>query len=257
MSREASSTVRAVEPYTVLAAGYDLVMAHVDYEEWATYAHELIQRYQPDGDRIVELGCGTGSLALALQPRGPYEYLATDRSKAMLKVARVKADEHGLPIEFSAADFEDFSVQREPDIVLLLYDGLNYLLEERDVERLFVRVARLLPERGIFIVDQSTPANSTNNEEYFRDEGGSGEFTYVRRSRYDPETRHHTTQFDMMIRGTTYREEHVQRAYTRKEIGRIVASTGFEVAGCFAGMSHRPATDRAERIHWVLRKQDE
>lgn len=254
MSGEEFSEPPTVEPYSVLAAGYDVVMGHVDYGAWASYVHEIIERFHPEARRILELGCGTGSLAMALQPKGAYDYRATDQSMSMLKVARRKAFEEGVPIDFSQADFTDFEISRPVDVVILLYDGLNYLLEKRDVAVLFAHARAALEEGGLFVVDQSTPVNSESNERFFEDEGTVDGYTYVRRSWYNPETRRHTTRFDITVAGRTYREEHVQRAYTQSEILQVIEGTEFSVAGSFAGMTRQTATDTAERIHWVLRK---
>jgi SAM-dependent methyltransferase len=254
MAGDNPAATKAVEPYSVLAVGYDVVMEHVDYDAWAAYVYELIETFRPESRTVLELGCGTGSFGLALQPRGGYDYLATDRSETMLKVARTKASERDTPLRFASADFTDFDFENAFDVVILLYDGLNYLLDTREIRRMFGQVEDVLTDDGLFIFDQSTPVNSANNEEYFEDEGQVDEFSYVRRSWYDPQTCHHTTRFDITVYGQTYREEHVQRAYTRSEIQDLIASTGFTVEGGFAGLSRQSATDRAERIHWVLRK---
>ena len=92
MSDERSAAdAREAAPYTLLAEGYDAVMAYVDYAAWAEYVHFLLERHHPRTRDVLELGCGTGSLALALQPLGGYRYRATDASEAMLAVARRKA----------------------------------------------------------------------------------------------------------------------------------------------------------------------
>ncbi len=255
MSAEKSPPVKEVEPYTVLAAGYDVVMDHVDYDGWAAYVFELIETFRPGARTLLELGCGTGSFALALQPRGGFDYVATDQSEAMLKVARTKAAEEEIPVAFRSADFTEFDSEEPVDVVILLYDGLNYLLEKENIRRMFRCVNRVLTEDGIFIVDQSTPANSANNARYFRDSGQVSDFAYERFSRYDPDSRRHTTRFDITVYGTTYREEHVQRAYTRDEVQALIQTAGFAIDGCFADMSRQAATEHAERIHWVLRKE--
>src|SRR5690606_14300189 len=175
---------------------YDVVMAHVDYAEWADYVLDLFEQHGVRPRSVLELGCGTGSLALELHERGPFRYPGTDRSEAMVRVARAKAELHGLDdLRFDLADFTDFAVDEAFDAVLLLYDGLNYLLDEAEVAALFARVHDALRPGGLFVVDQSTPANSINNEALFADEGEAEDFSYVRRSHYDREARLHTTEF--------------------------------------------------------------
>ncbi|MEM9999175.1 MAG: class I SAM-dependent methyltransferase [Bacteroidota bacterium] len=244
------------DPYTALAAGYDVVMAHVDYDDWAAYIEDLLAAHTPQAETVLELGGGTGSLAFALQPYGPYRYLATDGASAMVRVAQAKRPLHpDAHVRFRVADFSslDPAALGAPfDVVLLLYDGLNYLLDEDDVARLFADVAGLLADGGVFIVDQSTPANSLNNADYFHDEGGADAFAYVRTSAYDAEARLHTNAFRLTVQGETYEETHVQRAYTLVEMRALIAASPLREVAAYDGFSDDPATAETERIHWVL-----
>lgn len=256
-----------VRPYSALAAGYDVVMQHVDYALWAEYVLELIDAHAPHARSVIELGCGTGSLALEVQERAHeitgeergFRYLATDGAGEMIRVAEAKARMAGTAIgdlRFEQREFFD-SVEGETfDVVLLLYDGLNYLLEEEEVEVLLRRMAALANPRGIVIVDQSTPANSLNNEEYFADEGKVGDFAFVRRSQYDRERRLHITEFDLTVEGENFVEHHIQRAYTYGEMLALISRSPLTVEAAYDGFSADPAGDEAERIHWVLRRED-
>ena len=250
----------SVPPYDALAAGYDVVMAHVDYGEWAEYVLDLFEEHEAWPESVLELGCGTGSLALEMQERGPhggFRYLATDRSPAMIRVARAKAKLQGRSagsLRFDVADFTDFEFAQRFDAVLLLYDGVNYLLEDEEVAVMLAHAHDVLAPGGVFILDQSTPANSLNNAEYFGDEGEAEAFAYVRRSAYDPATRLHTTEFDMTVEGETYTEQHVQRAYRLAEVTALVEASSLDVVAAYDGFTTEPATEASERIHWVLRR---
>lgn len=239
-------------PYDALAAGYDVVMEHVDYAMWAAYVHDLIQRHAPDARNVLELGCGTGSLALELQPLGPYRYAATDGSAAMIRVAERKADVFGGDVQFAVADFTDFRTDAPADAIVLVYDGLNYLTDSADVGRLFACAARALRPGGLFVFDISTPANSANNEADFEDEGQAEGFAYVRRSRYDAQARLHTTEFELTVLGQTFDETHVQRAYALAEI-RALLPPALEEVAAYDGFSDAPATEQSERVHLVVR----
>ncbi|MFW8635372.1 class I SAM-dependent methyltransferase [Cribrihabitans pelagius] len=54
------------------------------------YALERTRSYLDEGAEVLELGCGTGSTAIALAP-GVARITATDLSEGMLKVARERA----------------------------------------------------------------------------------------------------------------------------------------------------------------------
>lgn len=249
-----ASERKSMPPYSILAAGYDFVMSHVDYPFWAAYVHNLLKRHTPDAHTVLELGCGTGSMAITLQPLGGYHYLATDISAEMINVARHKAEEESANVRFERADFTDFEVDRPVDAVLLLYDGLNYLLDEESMRGLMRSAYGALRDGGVFIVDQSTPANSIKNEPFFEHSDRLGIFSYVRRSRYDAETRLHRTTLDISVDDQEFREEHVQRAYGLEEIRELAAETGFVAEAVYDGFSTLPATEESERIHWVFRR---
>lgn len=246
--------LKSTRPYTALAAGYDAVMQHVDYNVWATYAHHRLQENHPNPHDVLELGCGTGSLAVVLQPMGDYRYTATDRSADMIDQAHRKAVQAGVPVVFDIADFTDFQVKEPVDAVVLLYDGLNYLLDKAEVADLLRCVYAALRPGGLFLFDQSTPANSINNEAYFEGRGRTRAFNYLRQSRYDAETRLHTTTFTLTAGREQVQEEHVQRAYDLAEIRALVQASGFIEVAAYDDFSTTPATEGAERIHWIVQR---
>jgi SAM-dependent methyltransferase len=241
----------AVAPYTALAGVYDVVMQHVDYREWARYVHSLLSKYAPDAEDVLELGCGTGSLVRELVSIKPYGVFATDGSADMVRVARSGVATEG--VEFDVADFRDFETGRCFDAALLLYDGINYLLQESEIEGLLRRVRGQVRAGGIFILDQSTPSNSLNNQEFFEDSGVDDSISYVRLSEYDPETSLHHTRFEIEMAGTVYCEHHIQRAYSVDQLRALVPRSSWTIEAVLDGFSEEPATDASERVHWILR----
>lgn len=256
MELMAEEKIEDAVPYSVIAKGYDLIMSHVDYASWASFSDALLWHFHPNPATVMELGCGTGTFATQLQPLGGYEYTASDICPEMVEVAKLKAKNLGIPITFEVEDFSDFTTERQQDVIILLYDGLNYLIDESKLANMFACVYNALTPGGIFFFDQSTPANSINNEEFFRDEGEADGFSYVRGSEYDRASRLHTTTFEIHTDGKTYFEKHVQRAYSLADIKKHVLNAGFTVEHAFDGFSSDPASEESERIHWIVRKPD-
>lgn len=248
---------QAVAPYVALASGYDVVMAHVDYASWASYLLKIIRRHRKiDTQKILELGCGTGQLALDLAELGTYTVVGIDLSAEMIRVANARKSISGIDgVQFETADFRNFKTETPFDALILIQDGLNYCLEDQGVIDLLNCAQNALQIGGLFIFDQSTPHNSINNAEYFFDEGEEGDFWYERTSEYDEENRLHYTRFKLKIEGKGYTEEHVQKAYTKSEIEALVVQSGFEWVASYEGLSFKKAQDGSERIHWVLRKK--
>ena len=248
------------EPYSALAAGYDAVMAHVDYPMWAGYVRSLLRIHHDRAQSLIELGCGTGALAVVLQPYGPgdgYRYRAFDGSEAMLTVARETARRAGREVSFAQADFLDPVPPPPADAVVLVYDGLNYLLTLDKVGALLSHVRDALVPGGVAILDQSTPANSVNHADGFDDAGETDAFAYVRSSRYDAATRLHTTEFRLSgPDGSETIETHRQRAYTMGEVAGAIAASGLAVEAAYDAFGLDPADDESERVHWVLRRPE-
>ena len=246
------------DPYSALAAGYDAVMAHVDYPMWAGYVRSLIRIHHDQATSVTELGCGTGALAVALQPYGPgdgYDYRAFDGSPEMLRVARQSAWEAGRPVAFAQADFLEPVPGPPADAVVLVYDGLNYLLELDQVGVLLGHVRDALVPGGIAVLDQSTPANSVNHADGFDDAGATDAFSYVRSSRYDADRHLHTTEFRLTAPdGAVTVETHRQRAYTLAEVRGVIEASGLQAEAAYDGFGLDPADGETERVHWVLRR---
>lgn len=246
--------VERVRPYAALAGGYDLVMTHINYDEWALYIHGLLVRHGNKVRRVLELGCGTAAIGIELFNYADYVYTGLDRSVEMLEVARRKANRLGIGATWIEADYAGFTTQEPFDAVLLLYDGLNYAPNLATVSRLSARAFEAVRPGGLFVVDQSTPANSENNTMLFQEDGGDETFGYSRRSRYEAETRIHRTTFRIRAQGRTYQEEHVQYAYTAAEVGACLEGAGFEIVASYDGFTVGPAREDSERIQWVARR---
>jgi ubiquinone/menaquinone biosynthesis C-methylase UbiE len=103
--------------------------------------------FRPDME-VLEIGCGTGSTAIA---HAPYvrHIRATDISEKMIEIAKGKAEAAGVEnIDFESCAVEDLDLEGEPvDVVLAL--SLLHLLEDK--EAVIARVHAMLRPGGIFV----------------------------------------------------------------------------------------------------------
>lgn len=99
-------------------------------------------------NRVLELGCGTGSTALRLAD-DVASYVATDISEKMIAIAEEKlAATPVAGLTFLAATAEIVALERDKyDVVL----GFNYLHLVRDPQIALRHIHGLLAPRGLFI----------------------------------------------------------------------------------------------------------
>ncbi|MGH3506109.1 MAG: class I SAM-dependent methyltransferase [Nocardioidaceae bacterium] len=103
------------------AASYDLEPDHGlrDPHMRNTWRRLLESKLPPAPARIVDLGCGTGSLSVLLARSG-HEVSGYDLSEPMLAVARDKASRVGVDIRFGVADASAPTIDEDCVDVLLV-----------------------------------------------------------------------------------------------------------------------------------------
>ena len=237
-------------------------MHNVDYEAWADYIDEIVMKHHHEATDLLELACGTGTMALSMEEFGYYNITATDLSNEMIRKARQKGENAGSDITFHTLDFLDIDLNQTFDAVYMVFDSLNYLHSTEEILTLHQQVRNVLKPGGLFIYDFTTPRNSKKAIRYLNDEKGKIDeiFSYYRNSTYDHESRIHTNTFDIKQQnypapGFTkkFREIHKQRIYTMNEIYPIVQESPFNLVKAYDGFELNPAHERSLRITMVLR----
>lgn len=103
------------------------------------------------GMRLLELGCGSGRLAIGLKRRCPgVEITAVDGNRDILTIAENRARQAGVDIEFALGDFTTCPLEGTYDAVYstLVMHHLN-LEAKQEVVR---RIDALLVDGGAFVI---------------------------------------------------------------------------------------------------------
>lgn len=220
-----------VEPFARFARHYDrFMMKFVDYHGWVNYILRIFRRFRVMPRTILDVACGTGIPTVLFAERG-YRMIGVDRSREMLEVLRAKRG--GLPIEILCADIRDFRLAERVDAAISLYDSINYLLEEEDLERCFRCVRRALIEPGLFAFDMNTLyglAQGWGTRTITRE---TEHIVSIWHNRFDPRTRLSTLHLVFWEKrpdgtlGARFEEVHQERAYTVEEVRRALSAAGF------------------------------
>ena len=145
--------------FQALTRVYDPLIALTTRE--ATFRRALFERAEgQDGQRILDLGCGTGSLALMAKSRHPgTELVGLDADPSILERARSKAEQQGLEITFDRGlatelPYQDGSFDRVLSTLVFHHLGAE------GISRTAVEIARVLRPGGeLHLADWGPPSD--------------------------------------------------------------------------------------------------
>lgn len=106
------------------------------------------------GGRVLELGIGTGRLAIPLLERG-IEVEGIDASPSM--VAKLRAKPGGERIPVAIGDFADVAVDGPFALAFVVFNTFFGLLTQHDQARCFRNVAGRLDPGGAFVIEAFVP----------------------------------------------------------------------------------------------------
>jgi SAM-dependent methyltransferase len=143
------------------ADAYRHIAAHYELQgcDWYanTFGPRLVRLLEERGyanSRLLDAGCGTGTLALSLSREG-HAVAGMDLSTAMLEIARAKDPE--TRIAWTQADVTDFDLRTMPfDVITCVGDTLNHLSRIEEWESAFRSFARHLRPGGALYFDVMT-----------------------------------------------------------------------------------------------------
>src|SRR3712207_3276404 len=171
------------------------------------YLREILRMHRIDGNRLLELACGTGTLAM-MMAEASWDVIGLDRSEAMLEEARAKTDAADVEVRFCMGDMTGFALDTPVDLVTCCYDSLNYLLEDDHLRMCFRSVHAALVPGGIFCFDLATDyflRHYWRGVETYTDAG----YSQVMESSYD-DTQGHST---LVLTGTMHEPDAPPRRF--------------------------------------------
>ena len=109
------------------------------------------------GQRVLDVGCGTGNAALAAARAGA-AVTGVDPAAGLLALARRRAEENGLDVEFLKGDAEKLPVVGEFDVVMSVF-GVIFAADAAQAAREMIRSAK--PE-GVVALTSWCPEGGIN-----------------------------------------------------------------------------------------------
>jgi len=241
-----------IEPYTKLALIYDRLMDHVDYLHWSNYILKLINQSPGKINTLIDLSCGTGSLITYLSKNISNVY-GCDNSIEMIQEAREKMTIY--PGNIFLNDIRNMAIKENRfDCTLVLYDSLNYIIEDVSLEKFFSEIHRILKKGGIFIFDVVSEQHCMEHYRDYHESEYWGDDGYSRHSFYDPQNGYQFNEFRIVIKGQTFIEKHKQRIYEIDYLKSALVDKAFKIIGTHTDFSNDNLSENAGRIHFQCMK---
>ncbi len=240
-----------------IAVFYDKLMAGVPYSAWTDYIQRIVKKFGRKPQWVLDLCCGTGSVSILLAKKG-YHVVGVDISSEMIAVAREKARAEHVSVDFYVQDVCRLSLGSRFDLVVSLFDSLNYILDPDNLREAFQRTARHMTEDSLLIFDLNTEL-ALEGGFFDQDNIGSGlPVEYIWRSSYDKPSRICTISMAFNYKDTEGMRhielKHYQRAYSQDEIVSMLSESGLTTLAAYHGYTFREATKSSDRIFYVATK---
>ena len=238
--------------YDALAASYDALTVDVEYRRRADYLTRQFHRSALPVETVLDLACGTGTMACLLAERG-YRMIAVDGSEEMLTQAAWKAAALEQPPMFLHQSMPQLDLYGTVDAAICCLDSLNYLTRPADVQRTFRRLHLFIAPGGLLVFDINTVAKlAALDGQVFLDET---EDTYcVWRTEYRRGLcTYYVDLFRQQGDGAWDRELeiHRQRAYTVEELTGWLKAAGFTDIRTCGDMVRRSPREGEQRIYFT------
>jgi 2-polyprenyl-3-methyl-5-hydroxy-6-metoxy-1,4-benzoquinol methylase len=213
---------------------FDAHAEHYDQNPFTNHTEKevdfLLELYPiRPGARILDVGCGTGRHAVELAKRG-YQVVGLDISEKMLDVARRKAADAGVTVEFIHGDATDFAFEEKFDAAICLCEGAVGLVERgQDAEAhdlaIFRNIANSLKPNAPFVL---TALNAYAVIRQMNDDR-------THEGRFNPVTMISNYEDDWQLPEGPTRMTIYERLFIAPEVVRMLKESGFQVDNVFGG----------------------
>jgi ubiquinone/menaquinone biosynthesis C-methylase UbiE len=193
-----------------------------------------IRAHRISGRTMVDVACGTGTLALLMVRRG-WEVYGVDASEGMLAQASEKLAGCSPPVALFRQDMRELALPAPVHLATSFFDSVNHLMTTGDLGLTFRRVRASVVPGGWFIFDTSTERCFTTlwtRSETFTER----EFSIALDNSYDRVTRSAVCHVTLNVNrddGRVRLNETVrERFYTADEVSGLLAEAAFTVREC-------------------------
>lgn len=226
------------------------------YDPWSRSVVEDVSFYVEEalasGGPVVELGVGTGRLAIPVAQAG-VSVIGVDSSEGMLAVCREAAEAAGVSelVDLRLGDLREPPVSERVSLVICPFRAFLHMQTDEDRRRALRAAHELLVPGGRFVFDVFEPLDDGIEETHGRwleREPGIWE-----RAVWDREAR--TLTLD--VRGPEAESTLCLAWLSPPEWHALLEAAGFEVEALYGWFDRRPHDGGLEDSVWIVRRPPE
>ena len=233
--------------FDVVAPYYDELMSHVNYPGWVRETRHVAECLGRDQLRLLDLACGTATFAVSLARETGWQIVGLDSSIEMIRSGRAKAESHN-PVRLIVGDMQRPALRGGFDMVISLFDSVNFVLSRDRLRDMFREVYRMLALGGLFFFDAITEKNVQRNFEGEPWVEQLQNTTCKWSSTYDIDRRMVYTTLDIRDVATI---TVVERLYSDTDIRDALADAGFDIVAVMEAHTWDEPTTATERIEYI------
>jgi len=121
-----------------------------DIEFWKIIYHKI------NGPKVLELGSGTGRLAIPLLKEGA-DYTGIEISKEFCEYAKTKIEANFLTANIINQDFRNFNLNKKYDMIFIGFNTFLHLLNDADAMLFFNSIKKHMHDNTLFYIDIFVP----------------------------------------------------------------------------------------------------
>ena len=143
-----------INDFAGIADVYDELVDWAPYESWVSGLDGAVRNLGVGpGDWVLDAACGTGLSLLPWLARG-YNVVGVDASETMLARCRERLAEAGRDAALMRQDLLALDPGREFDLAVCMHSGLDYILDDADLEAAFRSLRGCLRAGGLLAFDK-------------------------------------------------------------------------------------------------------
>jgi len=228
MTRGMTSEAHPSEAYGAFAYAYDRALGARFFKAASRMVEEALDRHPTPKRTHLDVACGTGMTVRWFRERG-WKSFGVDASLPMLQIAKRGRESAG---SWSiAGDMRKLPFRRKFARLTCLYDSLNHLLEPDDLQAAFHAIRSVMDHDSLFLFD-------VNHPEIYPEVWGIAEPYIANGKDYHLEIATTYRKREKIGRAAVtgwakingerveIHEQHRQRAYSEREITRMLADAG-------------------------------